>query len=84
MSGASSATLDELRIARLDEADDNGKLFAEFGKGGARLRAVAITIRQEINLVNEDMLYILRHVKDSNVESEESGWLMISCVSSRS
>ena len=84
MSGASSATLDELRIARLDEADDNGKLFAEFGEGGARLRAVAITIRQEINLVNEDMLYILRHVKDSNVESEASGWLMISCVSSRS
>ena len=56
MSGASSATLDELRIARLDEVDDNGKLIAEFGEGGGRLRAVAITIRQETNLVNEDML----------------------------
>ena len=55
MSGASSATLDELRIPRLDEADDNNKLIADSGEGGARLRAVAITISNETNPVNEDM-----------------------------
>ena len=55
MSGASSATLDELRIARLDEADDNDKLIAGFGEGEARLRAEAIKISKETNLVDEDM-----------------------------
>ena len=53
--GASSATLDELRIARLGEADDNGKLIAEFGEEGGRLRAIAIKISKETNLINEDM-----------------------------
>ena len=55
MSGASPATLDELRVARLNEAEDNGELIAEFGEEGGRLRAIAIKIRQDTNLVNEDM-----------------------------
>ena len=53
--GATSTTLDELRIARLGDADDNGKLIAEFGDAGARLRAIGVKISKETNLINEDM-----------------------------
>lgn len=55
MSGASSATLDELRLARLNEAEDNGELTAEFGEEGAWPRAIAIKMSKETNLINEDM-----------------------------
>ena len=56
MSGASSATRDELRIARLDEADDNGTLIVGplgLGEGGAGPRAVTIMINKRTDLVNE-------------------------------
>ena len=76
MRGASSGTIDELRVAMLNEAEDNGELTAEFGEEGARLRAIAIKISKETTLIDEDM-------SRTHVWEAFDGWLMISSVSPR-
>ena len=56
MGGPPSATFDELKIARLDEADDTGTLIVGplgLGEGGAGPRAVLTTINKRTDLVNE-------------------------------